>query len=189
MQDTDINAVLHFFETQNQLQNVNYRSRTYSKAVDDLTTRLNFIQGRVYSSGDKMKLAFYEDYILVLKKKKEEARRMKDEYVYKFKELIPYTHITALYRDTSTSNSTYFCIICEGGTRKVLFDFRHLQSQDFQMTVDHRCKKDKLLSRMDTQRQLTTFIELFKITVNDKLIEHCGHWWIHYENFLLRIII
>ena len=49
MQDTDINAVLHFFETQNQLQNVNYRSRTYSKAVDDLTTRLNFIQGRVYS--------------------------------------------------------------------------------------------------------------------------------------------
>ena len=61
-----------------------------------------------------MKLAFYEDYILVLKKKKEEARRMKnDEYVYKFKELIPYTHITALYRDTSTSNSTYFCVICE----------------------------------------------------------------------------
>ena len=60
-----------------------------------------------------MKLAFYEDYILVLKKKKEEARRMKDEYVYKFKELIPYTHITALYRDTSTSSSTYFCIICE----------------------------------------------------------------------------
>ena len=129
MQDTDINAVLHFFETQNQLQNVNYRSRTYSKAVDDLSTNLNFIQGRVYSrfsfcwfwtfadhnaSGDKMKLAFYEDYILVLKKKKEEARRMKnDEYVYKFKELIPYTHITALYRDTSTSNSTYFCVICE----------------------------------------------------------------------------
>jgi len=49
MQDTDINAVLHFFETQNQLQNVNYRSRTYSKAVDDLSTNLNFIQGRVYS--------------------------------------------------------------------------------------------------------------------------------------------
>ena len=63
-----------------------------------------------------MKLAFYEDYILVLKKKKEEARRTKDEYVYKFKELIPYTHITALYRDVSTSNSTYFCIICEVST-------------------------------------------------------------------------
>ena len=44
-----------------------------------------------------MKLAFYEDYILVLKKKREESRR-KDEFVYKFKELIPYTHITALYR-------------------------------------------------------------------------------------------
>ena len=72
-----------------------------------------------------MKLAFYEDYILVLKKKREESRR-KDEFVYKegfligasyspsnwlfiphstvpssenhlkFKELIPYTHITAL---------------------------------------------------------------------------------------------
>jgi len=122
-----------------------------------------------------MKLAFYEDYILVLKKKKEEARRMKnDEYVYKFKELIPYTHITALYRDTSTSNSTYFCVICEGGTRKVLFDFRYLQSQDFQMSVDHRCKKERMLSRTDTQKQLATFVELFKITVNDKLIEHCG---------------
>ena len=78
-----------------------------------------------------MKLAFYEDYILVLKKKREESRR-KDEFVYKegflfdatnssshwllkpystapsrgnhfkFKELIPYTHITALYRDTSS---------------------------------------------------------------------------------------
>ena len=83
------------------------------------------------SAGDKMKLAFYEDYILVLKKKREESRR-KDEFVYKegfligasyspsnwlfiphstvpssenhfkFKELIPYTHITALYRDTSS---------------------------------------------------------------------------------------
>ena len=29
-----------------------------------------------------MKLAFYEDYILVLKKKREESRR-KDEFVYK----------------------------------------------------------------------------------------------------------
>lgn len=85
-----------------------------------------------------MKLAFYEDYILVLKKKREESRR-KDEFVYKegfifdasnsrshwllnhtapsrenhfkFKELIPYTHITALYRDTSSQGSTYrfFC--------------------------------------------------------------------------------
>ena len=83
-----------------------------------------------------MKLAFYEDYILVLKKKREESRR-KDEFVYKegflfdarnspshwlfkshptvpsrenhfkFKELIPYTHITALYRDTSSQGSTY----------------------------------------------------------------------------------
>ena len=82
-----------------------------------------------------MKLAFYEDYILVLKKKREESRR-KDEFVYKdgflidasnspshwlfkshstapsrenhfkFKELIPYTHITALYRDTSSQGST-----------------------------------------------------------------------------------
>ena len=42
------------------------------------------------------------------------------------------------------------------------------------MSTDHRRKQDKLLSRTDTQKQLTAFIELFKITVNDKLIEHCG---------------
>ena len=136
-----------------------------------------------------MKLAFYEDYILVLKKKREESRR-KDEFVYKFKELIPYTHITALYRtgipvrvrlvvqircgrrrsiypwnrDTSSSSSTYFAIICEGGTRKILFDFRHLTSLQ-----SEAIRKEKMVTRSDTQRQLGDFLQLFKATVNDKL--------------------
>ena len=81
--------------------------RTHLTSVD-LESQIK----KPFTAGDKMKLAFYEDYILVLKKKREESRR-KDEFVYKFKELIPYTHITALYKDTSSSSSTYFAIICE----------------------------------------------------------------------------
>ena len=67
-------------------------------------------------------------------------------------------------RDTSSSSSTYFAIICEGGTRKILFDFRHLTSLQ-----SEAIRKEKMVTRSDTQRQLGDFLQLFKATVNDKL--------------------